>query len=140
VGHIALLSKAFELGDFVIIGLSSDEFAVNRGKKISATFDERKMILERVIKERFGNVNYKILKLDGDFGPEVKNGRVDALVTSTETSSKSEKLNQLRMQSVLGPVEVIAVDLVKAQDNRPVSSTRIRSGEIDSEGRLLGKD
>jgi pantetheine-phosphate adenylyltransferase len=32
-GHLALLSKAFELGKTVIIGITSDEFAIKRKGK-----------------------------------------------------------------------------------------------------------
>jgi phosphopantetheine adenylyltransferase len=37
----------------------------------------------------------------------------------------------------LQPVKVIGVELVKAEDNSTISSTRIRAGEIDRQGRLL---
>lgn len=33
IGHLALLTKAFEVGDKVIIGISSDEFASRVKKK-----------------------------------------------------------------------------------------------------------
>jgi len=35
------------------------------------------------------------------------------------------------------PLELVVVELVKAEDGRPISSTRIREGEIDTDGRLL---
>jgi pantetheine-phosphate adenylyltransferase len=137
VGHLALLSKAFQAGRKVIIGVSSDEFAKKRGKRLNHGFDQRVENLKKMIKKEFGNVSYEIAKLDGDFGPAVTTGDVEALVASSETQAKGRFLNEMRAKKGLKPVEVIAVALVKAEDGSPISSTRIRAGEIDSRGRLL---
>jgi pantetheine-phosphate adenylyltransferase len=137
IGHIALLSKAFQAGMKVIIGVSSDDFARKRGKKLNHDFELRVGNLKKMIKKEFGNANYVIAKLDGDFGPAVTTGDVGALVASKETQSKGRLLNEMRAKWGLEPAEVIAVDLIKAEDGSPISSTRIRAGEIDSRGRLL---
>lgn len=137
VGHIALLSKAFELGDQVIIGVSSDEFAANRGKKLNHRYDDRVANLTNAIAKEFGHVNYVIAMLEADFGPAVTAGDVEALVASAETMAKGERLNEERAKRGLRAVDVIGVDLVRAEDGLPISSTRIRAGEIDRNGRLL---
>ena len=137
IGHIALLAKAFQVGKKVIIGISSDSFAANRGKQLNHNFEVRSANLKNMIKKEFGNVNYEIAKLDGDFGPAVTTGDVEALVTSTETQSKGKLLNEMRAKIGVKPVKVITVELVKAEDGSTISSTRIRIGEIDRQGRRL---
>ena len=137
IGHIALLAKAFQVGKKVIIGVSSDNFAANRGKKLNHNFEVRIANLKNMIKKEFGNVNYEIAKLDGDFGPAVTTGDVEALVTSSETQSKGKLLNDMRAKIGVKPVKVVTVELVKAEDGSTISSTRIRTGEIDRQGRLL---
>jgi pantetheine-phosphate adenylyltransferase len=137
IGHIALLAKAFQVGKKVIIGISSDSFATNRGKQLNHNFEVRSANLKNMIKKEFGSVNYEIAKLDGDFGPAVTTGDVEALVTSTETQSKGKLLNEMRAKIGVKPVKVITVELVKAEDGSTISSTRIRIGEIDRQGRRL---
>ena len=53
VGHLGLLSKAFEVGKKVIIGVSSDELAANvKGKsKLTHRYQERVTNLEQMIKK-----------------------------------------------------------------------------------------
>lgn len=136
-GHVALLAKAFQVGKKVIIGVSSDKFAASRGKKLNYNFEVRIANLKSMIKKEFGDVNYEIAKLDGDFGPAVTTGDVGALVTSIETQSKGKFLNEMRAKIGVKPVKVITVELVKAEDGSIISSTRIRTGEIDRQGRLL---
>lgn len=140
LGHIALLSRAFQVGEKVIIGVSSDEFARKRGKKLNHDYTARVSNLRRAIAVEFGDVNYEIAKLDADFGPAVTTGAVAALVASSETRDKVTILNKMRAQRGLEPVRVIAVELVKAEDGSPISSTRIRAGEIDKTGKLVGRD
>ena len=140
VGHIALLARAFQVGMKVIIGVSSDEFAAKRGKKLNHNFNQRVENLKKMIKNEYGRVSYEIAKLEGDFGPAVTTGDVGALVASGETKGKGKLLNEMRAKKGLKPVQVIAVELVKAEDGSPISSSRIRAGEIDSYGRLIHKD
>lgn len=138
VGHIALLSKAFEIGDRVIVGVTGDEFAArHKGKKLNHNFDQRVENLKKVIAREFRDANYEIARLDSEFGPAVTTGDVGALVASAETKEKGSRLNEIRAKNGLAPAEIISVDLVKAEDGMPISSTRIRAGEIDWKGRLL---
>ena len=48
VGHINLLRRARELGDYLIVVVSSDEFNAIKGKKAYYSFEDRKKILEAI--------------------------------------------------------------------------------------------
>lgn len=48
IGHINILRRAKELGDYLIVGISSDEFNTLKDKKTYYTFEERKGILEAI--------------------------------------------------------------------------------------------
>lgn len=48
VGHINLLRRARELGDYLIVVLSSDEFNAIKNKKAYHCYEDRKIILESV--------------------------------------------------------------------------------------------
>lgn len=48
VGHINLLKRARELGDRLIVGLSSDEFNAIKNKKAYYPYESRKIILESI--------------------------------------------------------------------------------------------
>ncbi len=45
-GHINILKRAKSLGDYLIVGLSSDEFNKLKGKKSYYSYEHRKAILE----------------------------------------------------------------------------------------------
>lgn len=45
-GHINILKRAKELGDFLIVVLSTDEFNLLKNKKSYYTYEQRKIILE----------------------------------------------------------------------------------------------
>ena len=47
-GHIHLLRRAKEMGDYLVVAISSDEFNKLKNKKSYHSFENRKMILEAI--------------------------------------------------------------------------------------------
>lgn len=47
-GHIRILERAKELGDYLVVALSTDEFNTIKGKKAYYDYEHRKKILEAI--------------------------------------------------------------------------------------------
>jgi len=138
-GHKQLLAKSFEMGDVVVIGLTSDEFARREGKFPSRPYEQREADLDAYIMEMFPGRRYTVAKLDDFFGPGIASKDVEALVASPETGKRVSLANDLRAKRGYPPLELVVVDWVVAEDGKPISSTRVRAGEIDGDGKLAGK-
>ncbi len=136
-GHAALLSKSFELGDNVVIGVTSDAFASREGKSPDQPYQDRVQALRSLIRSEFPGRKYVIAKLEDYFGPGIASPAVEAIVVSRETAARAPIANALRAKKGYPPLKVEVVGYVLARDGKPISSTRIRNGEIDPEGRLL---
>jgi len=134
-GHVALLSRSFDIGDAVVIGVTSDVFARKEGKNPDQSYAERVRALEEFIHKNFPGRGYVIVKLDDYFGPGIASPDVQAIVVSKETARRVHIANALRKEKGYPPLETIVVDYVLAEDSKPISSTRIREGEIDTEGK-----
>lgn len=49
IGHINLLRRAKALGDYLVVGLSTDSFNAIKGKEAYHSFENRKIILESIV-------------------------------------------------------------------------------------------
>ncbi len=136
-GHYSLLQKAFEVGKQVIIGISSDHYASIKKKKITNEYSIRLKNLKRFIEDKFNKSNYSIYELNDFYGPTVLTKDVQAIVTTEGTKENCIKINDLRKSKGMPQLEIIVVPLVKGQDGKVISSTRIREGEIDINGNKL---
>jgi len=137
-GHIELLKKSFEIGKYVIIGVSSDNLVKEKLKKrINNSFKIRKLNLIEIIHNEVGSRLYEITKLEDEFGPLMFSDKVDCMVASTETRYKGAKVNEIRTSMGLTTIDIVSVELKLAQDGLPISSSRIRANEIDHNGNIL---
>jgi pantetheine-phosphate adenylyltransferase len=137
-GHKALLDMAFEVGEKVVIGLSSDMFVMKMGKPhITASYDERRKELLTFLADSGLTKRAEIIPLDDPFGRTMESKGLEALVVSKETQKTAEKINEKRQKAGLSPLEIVTVNMVPAENNSPISTTRIRSGEIDRNGHML---
>jgi len=135
-GHRALLEKAFECGEKVIIGVTTDTFLSKLGKTAHNRYEERVKRLREYLLTKYPAERFEIQPLDDYFGPGIYREEVEALVASAETASRVEIANRRRVEMGLKPLEVVVVDMVLAEDGKPISSSRIRMGVIDAEGRV----
>jgi pantetheine-phosphate adenylyltransferase len=137
-GHKTLLGRAFEVGDKVVIGLSSDEFVSKMGKPHeTASYNERRRELEAFLEQAGLATRAEVVPLNDPCGLTISGDGLEALVVSKETQKTAEKINEKRQKAGLAPLKIVAVKMVPAENNTPISTTRIRSGEIDRNGHLL---
>ena len=137
-GHLALFERAFSLGD-VTVGLTTDSLApeTRHIDRHVRPYDERAADLEaelRPLAERDGR-SFEIRPLAEPTGIAVE-PQFDALVVSPETVEGAERINELRAEAGVDPLDIEVVDHVPAADGRRISSTRIVNGEIDRHGNL----
>lgn len=135
-GHLALLDRSFEVGDAVVIGVTSDAFAERMGKNPDQPYVTRVEALRDLIESRYPGREYMISQLEDYFGPGMDSAEVQAIVASPETAKRVPMANSLREKNGYPRLEVVTVDFVLAEDEKPISSTRIRKEEIDPQGRL----
>lgn len=137
-GHIALLTKAFAVGESVTIGLTSDAYVNNYKSKSVQPYGARKKNLLIWLKNRGVLTRTTIVSIDDAYGPIIRRGfTVQAIVVSTDTESTARRINSKRKELHFPLLAIIVVPMIPAEDMRAISSTRIRNGEIDHEGRLV---
>jgi len=136
-GHKELVMKAFEVGERVMIGLSSDQLARELRKNHDvASYEERLKDLKAFLRRQKVLERAKIVPLDTPYGITLSTTVADALIVSKETRPVGLDINKKRETSGLKPLELVVINMVPAEDRVPISSTRIRQGEIDREGHL----
>ena len=139
-GHLELFKKSFDIGYFVVIGITSDEFVNSKlNKQIKNPYCVRVQNLKKFIEKEIMFDNYQITKLEDNFGPLMISNQIDCLVVSRETEERGNTINQIRLKLGLPAVDVISVKMVLAEDGFPISSSRIRSNYIDENGFKIKK-
>lgn len=139
-GHRALLMKAFEVGEQVLIGLCSDEFAKKLNKPhATASYKQRLEELKTFLHEHDFLKRTRIIPLNDVYGVTLSKGCVEALAVSKETEPTALRINEERKRLGLHPLHILVIEMVPSKNHVPISTTRIRRGEIDREGLLLKK-
>jgi cytidyltransferase-like protein len=137
-GHKVLLIKAFEIGERVLIGLCTDEFARKLCKPhLTAPYEERLKELKAFLSVLDPLEKAEIIPLNDPFGPTLAQSCIEALIVSEETRATAVKINENRRKAGLLPLKIVTINMVPAENCTPISTTRIRRGEIDREGHLL---
>ncbi len=131
-GHEALIKKAAEIGNSITVGITSDRFAGSE----SEPYKVRRGAVEKFFAQ-YGCKTYSLVSLDDPFGPAATDSSMDALVVSEETFERAVDLNKIRKANGLNELAIIKISLLLSEDEGPLSSSRIRKGEIDRSGRIL---
>jgi pantetheine-phosphate adenylyltransferase len=136
-GHKALLQRALEVGDIVLVGLTTDARASRNRKKAQVNpYHVRLANLQNLLKSMKSLEKFQIVPLDNDWGPSVIDEDFEAIIVSDETKFTAQKINKIRSADGKSELEIVIVPMIRAQDGDRISSSRIRNKEINSEGKL----
>ncbi len=110
-GHIRLLKRAKELGDYLIVAVSTDEFNEIKGKKAYYNYETRKLMLEaiRYVDEVIPEKNWE-QKID-----DVKKYDIDIVVMGSDWAG-SDRFDYLKEYC-----EVVYLDRTEG-----ISTTKIK--------------
>jgi pantetheine-phosphate adenylyltransferase len=137
-GHKMLLLKAFEVGQRVQIGLTSDDFVSKMDKPhLTASYKERLKELRTFLRSLGLLEKAKIIPINDPYGTAASQKSLDALIVSDETQKTALGINKKRIASNFPPLRIVTINMVPSQNCDPISTTRIREGKIDREGRLI---
>lgn len=131
-GHKKLLSTAFEIGEIIEIGVTSDAFGGLKGD-----IDPCKVRMSNLKSFFSDKTNFVVVPLDDPYGTTIYDGDFNAIVVSEETEPTAVKINEIRISKGMNPLDIVVVSFVLAYDGNPISSTRIRSGEINQNGKFI---
>jgi pantetheine-phosphate adenylyltransferase len=134
-GHKAILMKACELSrnGELLVGLTSDSMAKNKHHDVEDYHSRYEEVMKFI---RGQGIVPVMVRLDDPYGPTIHDN-FDYLVVSPETHPVALKINRIRREKGFEQIEIVLVDYVLADDGLPISSTRIKRGEIDVHGRVL---
>lgn len=135
-GHRDFLTSVISQGHKAVIGVTSDDFAARSKDDSIESYETRKKSVEEFLKSK-GRKNDEIVVIHDLFGPTLDSKYfISKLVVSELTQKGAEIINQKRKEKGFPKLSVVVVSLTKAEDGNVISSTRIRNGEIDREGKL----
>jgi len=104
---------------------------------MTASYQERLIELEAFLKASGLNGKAEIVPLNDSYGLTITDRCIEALVVSEETKTIAVRINEERREKGFSGLKIVSIEMVPAENCSPISTTRIREGEIDREGHLL---
>ncbi|MFC1454543.1 pantetheine-phosphate adenylyltransferase [Candidatus Undinarchaeota archaeon] len=139
IGHMHFIKESFMQADKLILGITSDSFANSLLKEPGnlEKLKARKANLLDYLESTAMIEDIEVVEIDDAYGPGAYATDLSKIFCTKNTKKTAESLNTKRIEKSLNPLEVVEIDLVLSSDGKPVSSTRIRKGEINQNGEPL---
>jgi len=131
-GHLSLMEAGLSECSFIEAWLTSDRLAHSKDPRVNS-WDTRVQEMKEALGDDAGRVRFHTL--EDNHGPAPVHADATAIICTGETRSECEEINRLRKGSDLSPLHIISVGHVLAWDDEPISSSRIRAGGIDRNGK-----
>jgi pantetheine-phosphate adenylyltransferase len=132
-GHKHIMRTAFRLGRHVAIGLTTDKMLNSKSNRENIqSYEERYSELERFLGLECDIKRASIFPIETKEGGGDTLEDLDALIVSDEIGvvQNSFDINQLRINNGLRRFHIVIIPMVRSLDGRPLSSSRIRAGEV----------
>ena len=130
-GHRNLLMSALSQCQTLEVWVTADSIAGAKDSRINP-WEERVEEIKQALDSDSKRLEF--YELNDLHGPAPIHNKADAIICTSETKPECETINSMRQETGMPQLEIICVDHSMSWDGRPISSSRIRIGEIDREG------
>jgi pantetheine-phosphate adenylyltransferase len=137
-GHKAFIEDALKLSEKVVLGITGDAYVKRFKNNLGIEdFTVRKAAVEQFLDTIGAKDRVAIIKIDDAYEPFLETSpHYKAIVVTEQTEETAKEINVKRRQNGISELEIIVSPMKKTEDGRLISSTRIRTGEINRDGKL----
>lgn len=132
-GHEKLIERAFSIGEKVFIGIMGG--SLKTVHKVEP-YEKRHQRVVEFLKEKNLLSRASIGKIDNPYSNSML-PEFEAIVVSEETRPNAERINEMRKKRGAKPLKIEQIPWVRAEDGTIISSTAIRKGLVDRDGKLV---
>ena len=136
-GHREFLRYGLSIGKKLLLGLTTDKYI--RHKKLNnsiESYEKRKDSIEKFLKSEKALERVEIEPIEDIYIPKVwESLLIEAIIVSKNTIENAKKINLERQEHKKYPLVVKTFPLVKNNNNEYISSSKIRNGTMDREGK-----
>lgn len=136
-GHRLFIDEAFKVSRKVTIGVAKE--SLTKGKKLSNVIQNLSSRVENVknyLREQDYDKRSKIILIEDFYGNTLYEKNIDALFTDIKNIEKIDIINEERQKIGFPPIKSINVPVILDDHGIEISSTRIRKGKINREGKV----
>ena len=137
-GHKAFINDALSQSEKVLLGITSDTYVQSLKNNLGIeNFEIRKQAVQQYLKSINVSDRVQIVEINSAYEPYLETATdYQAIVVTGQTERTAREINAKRQQNGVPPLEIVISPIKNAEDGRIISSTRIRNGEINRDGRL----
>lgn len=137
-GHKVFIKKTLDLSDKVLLGLTSDLYVQSFKSEIETEgFEHRKKIVEQFLDSINAEDIVEIVSINSAHEPYLESSiKYQAIAVTPQTKQAALGINAKRKEKGVPELKIIIIPMELAQDGKAISSTRIRNGEINRDGKL----
>ena len=132
-GHHRLIEEVAAHCDHLEIHVTSDDMASLKGEQV-LSYDQRIESLSTHIEGT--GVQASLHMLENLFGPAPHRKDCVVIGCTSETLSGCERINEMRLEAALNPLEIVVVGHFIDEEGEILSSSRIRNGIVPPSGNL----
>jgi len=107
-GHRDLMDKAFEVSEFVTIGITTNELVADKKySEFIQDIDERKKAVGSYLDPRYGRERYTFVVNDDVYTEAVLDPTLEANIICFKTEHHGKNINRMRSERNIAPLELV---------------------------------
>lgn len=137
-GHKTFIKQILDISDKVLLGLTSDLYVQSfKNENEIESFEVRRKTVEQFLDSIGVKTRVEIVSINNAYEPYLETSiQYQAIAVTPQTQHSALDINAKRKKNSVPELEIVIIPMELAEDENVISSTRIRNGEINRDGRL----